>query len=129
MEVSVSAQLLAISVLSLQRQILHNNNVNRSSFDSAYDYIVVGSGSSGAVVANRLAAYASIRVLLLEAGGPQTTVTDMPALAPALLGTEVDWQYRTVPQSSIGQSFLERRIRQPKGDHLAQQSLFSSSGT
>lgn len=72
-------------------------------------------GSAGAVVANRLAANGNLRVLLLEAGGAQTSVTDAPALAPALVNTEVDWQYRTLPQMNIGRGFPDARINQPKG--------------
>lgn len=117
---SLTTQLLAISVISLQRQIIHNNNVNRTSIDNNdnyYDYIIIGSGSSGAVVANRLAALnnQSLRILLLEAGGPQSIVSDMPGMTPWLVGTEMDWQYLTVPQQNIGQAFRDHRIRQPKG--------------
>ncbi|OTF83953.1 hypothetical protein BLA29_013951, partial [Euroglyphus maynei] len=117
MSASLTTQLLAISVISLQRQLIHNNNVNRTSFDNNYDYIIIGSGSAGAVVANRLAAYnsSSLRILLLEAGGPQSVVSDMPGLTPWLVGSEMDWQYLTVPQTNIGQAFRDHRIRQPKG--------------
>ena len=72
-------------------------------------------GAAGAVVANRLAANPNLRILLLEAGGPQNVITDAPGLAPSLINTEVDWQYQTVPQTNIGQGFPGRRIRQPKG--------------
>ncbi|XP_054155915.1 L-sorbose 1-dehydrogenase-like [Oppia nitens] len=123
---SLSLQLITIAVLTLQRQLSHNNinnNNNNSNGNQwsavatdGYDYIVVGSGSSGAVVAARLAAAnPTIRVLLLEAGGPQNEISDMPGLAPALVDTESDWQYRTVPQQLLGQAFRDRRIRQPKG--------------
>lgn len=115
MSASLSAQLIAISIISLQRQIQHNNNVNRTTFDPSYDYVVVGSGSAGAVVANRLAANPNLRVLLLEAGGPQNVISDMPGLAPALVGTEVDWGYTTVPQTNIGQAFRGQIINHPKG--------------
>lgn len=69
-------------------------------------------------MANRLAANPNLRVLLLEAGGPQTSITDAPALAPALVNTEADWQYETVPQMNIGRGFPNARIRQPKGTEI-----------
>lgn len=119
MALSLTAQLITVSILTLQRQIQHNNNVNKTSIDSIYDYIVVGSGSAGAVVANRLASKANIKVLLLEAGGPQNVVSDMPGLTPALIGTDIDWQFRTLPQANIGQSFHGQRINQPKGVQVA----------
>lgn len=117
MSASLTAQLLAFSVISLQQQLLHNNNANRTSDSllNSYDYIIVGSGSAGAVVANRLAALNNIRVLLIEAGGPQSVVTDMPGLTPWLPRTEIDWNYRTVPQEHLGQAFHGGRITQPKG--------------
>lgn len=112
---TLSTQLIAISVISLQRQIEHNRNVNRTMFNLSYDYVVIGSGASGAVVANRLAANPNLQVLLLEAGGPLNVITDAPALAPALVNSEVDWQYVTEPQVNIGQGFPGARIHQPKG--------------
>ncbi|CAG2118593.1 unnamed protein product, partial [Medioppia subpectinata] len=105
---NLSVQLITISILTLQRQLSHNNNANRSQWAGSYDYIVVGSGSAGAVIASRLTENPGVTVLLLEAGGPQNTVSDMPGLTPALVGTEVDWQYTTVPQTRIGQAYTGR---------------------
>ncbi|CAG2100017.1 unnamed protein product, partial [Medioppia subpectinata] len=82
--------------------------VIKNQWAGSYDYIVVGSGSAGAVIASRLTENPGVTVLLLEAGGPQNTVSDMPGLTPALVGTEVDWQYTTVPQTRIGQAYTGR---------------------
>ena len=72
---------------------------------SQYDFIVIGGGSAGAVVANRLSEVSSWNVLLLEAGGDETIVSDIPGLVQYLQRTNIDWQYKTVPQSGACLAF------------------------
>jgi len=60
-------------------------------------FIVVGAGSTGSVVANRLSE--KFRVLLLEAGGEPFPLQSVPAVAPVMLGNPtLDWNFYTVPQ-------------------------------
>lgn len=61
---------------------------------SEYDFIVVGSGAAGAIVANRLTEVPDWKVLLLEAGGPETEITDVPILSLFLHKSKLDWNYR-----------------------------------
>lgn len=63
----------------------------------AYDFIIVGGGSAGAVVTNRLSENLNWTVLLLEAGGDETEISDVPSLAGYLQLTDLDWQYKTAP--------------------------------
>ena len=80
--------------------------------DSVFDYVVVGAGSAGCVLANRLTADGSRRVLLLEAGPAQTPpAVQVPALFPTLIGTEVDWSYRSTPQAGTGSDIAIPRAR------------------
>jgi len=67
-----------------------------------FDYIIVGSGASGAVIANRLSADAGRKVLLLEAGGPDTrqNIQD-PGGFVQLWGSDVDWKMQTEPQPAL----------------------------
>ena len=64
-----------------------------------YDYIVIGAGSAGCVVANRLTADSKTTVLLLEAGNPDTKLDiQSPSATLSLLGSEVDWGYFSEPE-------------------------------
>ena len=68
-----------------------------------YDYIVVGGGTAGCVVAARLTQDAGTRVLLLEAGSAERTrAMTVPDAWPQLLGTPADWAGVTIDQADAG---------------------------
>ena len=68
-----------------------------------YDYIIIGAGSAGCVLANRLSASGDHHVLLLEAGGPdKKQEIGIPAAFSKLYKSEVDWNYETEPQEHAG---------------------------
>ena len=83
-----------------------------------YDYIIVGAGSAGCVLAHRLTEDGSTTVLLLEAGGPDhgwDWRLHMPAaLAYPMNGTRYNWDYRTEPQEHLN----GRRLHWPRGKVL-----------
>jgi choline dehydrogenase len=67
-----------------------------------YDYIVIGAGSAGCVVANRLTEDPDVTVLLLEAGNRATKPEiQVPVSWTSLLGTELDWAYFTEPEPNL----------------------------
>jgi choline dehydrogenase len=89
---------------------------------ATFDFIVIGAGSAGCVLANRLSADESTRVLLLEAGGDASAPeVHIPALFGTLFGTDMDWSYRTVVQASTGTS-----IAMPRGRMLGGSSSLNA---
>ncbi|VVC99373.1 unnamed protein product [Leptidea sinapis] len=64
----------------------------------AYDFIIVGAGSAGCVLANRLSEVKRWKILLLEAGPEEPDITMVPAFAPTLGRSSIDWMYTTQPE-------------------------------
>lgn len=84
--------------------------------EHAFDYLIVGAGSAGCVLANRLGADPAVRILLLEAGPADRSWTiDMPSAVGLVVGgTRYNWSYSSEPEP-----FLDgRRIGTPRGRTL-----------
>lgn len=67
---------------------------------SSANYIVVGGGTAGLVVASRLSEIPTVQVLVLDAGLGKTSDPQLqnPVLWSSLCGTDLDWQFKTVSQ-------------------------------
>ena len=95
---------LLTSILTLFPRILFDlddpigvGQVKPSSLRPEYDFIVIGSGASGSVVAARLSEVPHVSVLLLEAGSDGTLLSLVPAGVGATLNSPLDWAYLTSP--------------------------------
>ena len=97
---------------------------------SAYDYIVVGSGSAGAVVASRLSEDPNVSVLLLEAGRPDSFwgskfLMQIPAFTPYFQRSSTDWAFRTQPQRDAARALNDRVSAWPRGRVLGGSSVLN----
>ncbi|KAF9444152.1 GMC oxidoreductase [Macrolepiota fuliginosa MF-IS2] len=96
-----------------------------------YDFIVVGGGTAGPVVANRLTENPQLNVLVVEAGPSHegVLVTEVPGLMLQVQSSGYDWNYTTIPQSTMNQ----RILRYPRGFILggcsSHNSMFWSRGS
>lgn len=87
-----------------------------------FDYIVIGAGSAGCVVANRLTEHPETTVLLIEAGNPDTKPEiQIPVECTNLPGTEVDWGYFSEPEPYLN----DRQIFCPRGKVLGGSSAIN----
>ena len=90
---------------------------------NTFDYIIVGAGSAGCVLANRLSADTRCKVLLLEAGGKDGALNiEAPAAFYKLYKTKYDWNYTTVPQKHLN----GRKLYQPRGKVLGGSSSINA---
>ena len=111
-------RLLILSWITAKRQIIHNRTAQRSEWNDVYDFIVVGAGTAGCAVANRLAENGKYTVLLLEAGGAQDAIyNDIPGMFTYIASNRpgLIWRYYSEPQNNVGLEFPLHRISEFRG--------------
>ncbi|KAM0724913.1 Neither inactivation nor afterpotential protein G [Formica fusca] len=114
---------ILISIVILLTSLLYHYHFNEPASiidypETHYDYIVVGAGTSGCVIASRLSEMSNVTVLLVEAGGYFGWTSVIPLLAPMMQGTEVDWAYKTEPQVFSSRGFNGYKQNWPRGKGL-----------
>jgi choline dehydrogenase len=88
-----------------------------------YDYVIVGAGSAGCVLANRLSADPAVKVALIEAGGSdRKQEIQIPAAFSKLFKTPYDWNFSTTPQKHL----TDREMYWPRGKVLGGSSSINA---
>jgi choline dehydrogenase len=92
---------------------------------SSYDYVIVGAGSAGCVLANRLSADPSVRVLLLEAGGSDRKLNiRIPTAFAKQFRSDLDWNYTSEPEPHL----IGRSIYLPLGGSSSMNAMIYIRG-
>ena len=91
--------------------------------NAQFDYVIVGAGSAGCVLANRLTEDGNVKVLVLEAGGAATGLfKDMPVAFPKyVLRRDLNWNFESEPEPNLA----GRRIEIPRGKGLGGSSMIN----
>ncbi|XP_050430989.1 glucose dehydrogenase [FAD, quinone]-like [Adelges cooleyi] len=90
-----------------------------------YDFIVIGAGPGGSVIANRLSENNDSSVLILEAGQDESVFTDIPGAAPYLQSTDYNWGYSAEPTDNGCLGRENQRCSLPKGKGLGGSSIIN----
>ncbi|XP_076222089.1 glucose dehydrogenase [FAD, quinone] isoform X2 [Nomia melanderi] len=120
---------LAAALVYFQYEVMDSEappiNIPSEVLLPSYDFIVIGSGSAGAVVASRLSEIENWNVLLLEAGGDETEISDVPLLAGYLQLSQLDWQYKTEPEAGACLAMEQGRCNWPRGKVIGGSSVLN----
>ncbi|XP_067637858.1 glucose dehydrogenase [FAD, quinone] [Eurosta solidaginis] len=99
--------------------------IDQHTLFTEYDFIIVGAGSAGAVVANRLTEIRKWKVLLIEAGPDENEISDVPSLAAYLQLSKLDWQYKTQPSNKACLGMKNNQCNWPRGKVLGGSSVLN----
>ncbi|XP_065201439.1 glucose dehydrogenase [FAD, quinone]-like [Planococcus citri] len=90
-----------------------------------YDFIVVGAGPGGAVVANRLSEVGHWKILLLEAGEDEHIYTDIPAIAAHWSFSNFNWGYKAERTANACLAMVDQRCPWPRGKGMGGSSILN----
>ncbi|CAB3246363.1 unnamed protein product [Arctia plantaginis] len=104
---------------------LDNEPPDQTTLLSEYDFIIVGAGTAGCVLANRLTEIPEWKVLLVEAGLNENFVMDIPILANYLQFTSANWGYKTQPSNKYCAGFDNQQCNWPRGKVMGGSSVLN----
>lgn len=99
--------------------------VNYEFYFQEYDFIIVGAGTAGCAVANRLSEVSSWKVLLIEAGSDENFWMDIPIFANYLQFLNINWGYKTEPSTTSCLGMEKGQCNWPRGKVMGGSSVLN----
>lgn len=93
---------------------------------SGYDFVIIGAGTAGCVIANRLSENPNWTILLIEAGPDETTIMDIPAFVHFLQTSDrINWKYQTEPSDKYCLAMTDGQCNWPRGKVMGGSSVLN----
>ncbi|KAK4887890.1 hypothetical protein RN001_004161 [Aquatica leii] len=104
----------------------HSPETKKFTDYGTFDHIIIGAGTSGSVIANRLSENTSKNILLLEAGGNESNFSNIPSMALYLQGLEYNWNYFSTPQLTSCLGMIQQQCYYPRGKGLGGTTILNN---
>lgn len=106
--------------LHLSREFPDEINLSRN-----YDFIIIGAGSAGCTLASRLSENPKWNILLIEAGGSENLLMDVPMFVHYLQGYDVNWKYKTERSENYCLAMENNQCHWPRGKVMGGSSVLN----
>ncbi|KAJ8727998.1 hypothetical protein PYW08_016383 [Mythimna loreyi] len=109
---AAALQFFAAAQCAISEGLIPDSNVKNY---ETFDFIIVGAGTAGCVLANRLSAVPNWKILLIEAGGDAPVEANVPGLDKGMFRTRYDWSYMTNNNGVTNGGQVNGSINWPRG--------------
>ncbi|KAG7165721.1 Glucose dehydrogenase [FAD quinone]-like 9 [Homarus americanus] len=122
----IPVALIRLLLVVVMREVGENTYDASSKLLPQYDFVIIGGGSAGGVLASRLSEIGDWQILLLEAGGTPPPESYVPGFNQLLILGDADWKFYTTKQKNSFNGFTDNRIPYPRGKTIGGCSVLNS---